>query len=533
MRRRRRLRNPLGTGARRTRPRRRRARVGRPRVRPRRDRHGATALGREAPASWALQDPDDWLEVLRNAVPAAVAAAGIDPADVVGIATDFTASTPLPVLADGTPLCSLAAVRAKAARLPEAVASPRGAGAGRPDHRARGGAARAVAGQVRRPDLVRVGVREGAPAARGGSRDLRRNRPLDRGRRLDRVAALRRRDPQCVHRRLQGHLPGRRATRPRSTSGRSTRASRASSAQKLEHPLSPLGGRAGGLTAEAAAWTGLPEGIAVAVGNVDAHVTAPAAQAIEPGHMLAVMGTSTCHVMNGDRLAEVPGMCGVVDGGITPGLFGYEAGQSGVGDIFGWFVERRCRPSYHAEAERRGIDVHRHLSELASAQAVGQHGSGRARLAQRQPLGPRRPRAQRCARRHDAEHPPRGHLSRADRGDCVRHPEDRRQLRGVRRAGARAHRRRRAGEEPSGHADLLRRPPPAAARHRVGGRACARLGHARGGGGRPSSEHRDRIGGDGKGASRRVPARPRRTPTPTTSCTSTTRRCTTTSAAAR
>ena len=110
------------------------------------------------------------------------------------------------------------------------------------------------------------------------------------------------------------------------------------------------------------------------MGNVDAHVTAPAARAIEPGHMLAVMGTSTCHVMNGDRLAEVPGMCGVVDGGITPGLLGYEAGQSGVGDIFGWFVEQQVPPAYHVEAERRGVDIHRYLSELASAQDVGQHG---------------------------------------------------------------------------------------------------------------------------------------------------------------
>ena len=57
--------------------------------------------------------------------------------------------------------------------------------------------------------------------------------------------------------------------------------------------------RAGGLTAQAAAWTGLPEGIAVAVGNVDAHVTAAAAQALEPGRLVAIMGTSTCHVVNG------------------------------------------------------------------------------------------------------------------------------------------------------------------------------------------------------------------------------------------
>jgi L-ribulokinase len=63
--------------------------------------------GEKLPSSWALQDPDDWLDVLRNAVPAALRAAGVDPAHVAGIATDFTASTPLPVLANGTPLCCL------------------------------------------------------------------------------------------------------------------------------------------------------------------------------------------------------------------------------------------------------------------------------------------------------------------------------------------------------------------------------------------------------------------------------------------
>ena len=57
------------------------------------------------PPDWALQDPEDYLDVLRDAVPAAVSAAGIDPASVIGIATDFTASTPMPVLRDGTPLC--------------------------------------------------------------------------------------------------------------------------------------------------------------------------------------------------------------------------------------------------------------------------------------------------------------------------------------------------------------------------------------------------------------------------------------------
>jgi L-ribulokinase len=90
-------------------------------------------------------------------------------------------------------------------------------------------------------------------------------------------------------------------------------------------------------------------------------VTAPAAQAIAPGQMVAIMGTSTCHVMNHDALVEVPGMCGVVHGGITPGLWGYEAGQSGVGDIFGWF------------AGQVGGD-HAELSRAAAAEPAGAHG---------------------------------------------------------------------------------------------------------------------------------------------------------------
>jgi L-ribulokinase len=78
--------------------------------------------------------------------------------------------------------------------------------------------------------------------------------------------------------------------------------------------------------------------------------------------------------MNHDALAEVPGMCGVVRGGIVPGLWGYEAGQSGVGDIFGWFAETSVPPVYHDQARARGIDVHAYLSELAGAQRVGEHG---------------------------------------------------------------------------------------------------------------------------------------------------------------
>ena len=90
--------------------------------------------------------------------------------------------------------------------------------------------------------------------------------------------------------------------------------------------------------------------------------------------MLAIMGTSTCHVMNYDRLVEVPGMCGVVDGGIVDGSFGYEAGQSGVGDIFAWYVENQVPARYFDAAASAGSPIHQYLTDLAFAEAPGAHG---------------------------------------------------------------------------------------------------------------------------------------------------------------
>jgi len=87
-----------------------------------------------------------------------------------------------------------------------------------------------------------------------------------------------------------------------------------------------------------------------------------------------IMGTSTCHVMNGDTLAEVPGMCGVVQGGITAGKWGYEAGQSGVGDIFAWYATNGVPAEYHEQARERGVDVHTLLTELGFAAPVAAHG---------------------------------------------------------------------------------------------------------------------------------------------------------------
>jgi L-ribulokinase len=143
---------------------------------------------------------------------------------------------------------------------------------------------------------------------------------------------------------------------------------------RLGQQLQPLGAPAGVLSEQAAAWTGLRPGTVVAIGNVDAHVSAPAVCATEPGQMLAVIGTSTCHVMVGERLADVPGICGVVDGGIIAGRWGYEAGQSGVGDIFAWWIDNNVPDAYIEEAHRRELSVHQYLTNLTADQPVGAHG---------------------------------------------------------------------------------------------------------------------------------------------------------------
>jgi L-ribulokinase len=143
---------------------------------------------------------------------------------------------------------------------------------------------------------------------------------------------------------------------------------------KLNCPITPLGQKAGNLCKEASELTGLKEGIAVAVANVDAHVTVPALGINSTNKMLAIMGTSTCHMLMGNEEKTVPGMCGVVADGILPGFYGYEAGQSCCGDHFAWFVDNFTPYEYKKEADERGISPMKLMVEKASALKVGESG---------------------------------------------------------------------------------------------------------------------------------------------------------------
>ncbi|MGK5674595.1 ribulokinase [Micromonospora sp. URMC 106] len=331
-------------------------------------RHGVieSALpegGPALPPDWALQDPEDYRAVLRHAVPAALAAAGVAPSQVIGIGTDFTACTVLPTLADGTPLCEIPELRHR----PHAWVKLWKHHAAQP-HADR---INALAHERREPWISRYGGKVSAEWQFAKGLQILEEDP-ETYRRADRFIEA----ADWIVWQLCGTetrnvcTAGYKGLRQdgRYPSGEYLSAldpGFADFVTKLDGPLLPLGDRAGNLSSQAAAWTGLPEGIAVAVGNVDAHVTAAAAQALNPGRLVAIMGTSTCHVLNGTHRADVPGMCGVVDGGISPGAWGYEAGQSGVGDIFGWLV---------THAAPAGLDTHEQLTELAAAQPVGAHG---------------------------------------------------------------------------------------------------------------------------------------------------------------
>jgi len=144
--------------------------------------------------------------------------------------------------------------------------------------------------------------------------------------------------------------------------------------EKLSRNLLPLGEKAGGISKYAAELTGLVEGTAVAAGNVDAHVTVAAVNMSRAGQMLMIIGTSTCHIMLGDSEKIVPGMCGVVEDGALPGFFGYEAGQSCVGDHFAWFMKNCVPVDYLNEAKAKGINIYKFLSDKAEALKVGESG---------------------------------------------------------------------------------------------------------------------------------------------------------------
>jgi L-ribulokinase len=300
---------------------------------------------------WALQDPGDYSRVFQETIPALLAETGIDPEQVVGIGIAFTACTMLPTLADGTPLCQLPELR----RNPHAWVKLWKHHAAQPE----ADLINQVAAERGEPWLQRYGGKISSEWFFAKSLQILREAPqvYVRADRLIEAA-------DWVVWQLTGV-----ETRSSCTAGYKAMWSKADGFpsndyfaaldpsfagvvdEKLSRQIMPLGDRAGLLDERAAGWTGLRAGTPVAVANVDAHASAPAVGVTEPGAFVMIMGTSTCHILLGDRPAVVEGMCGMVEDGVAPGLVGFEAGQSAVGDIFAWFAETAMTPHEILELE--------------------------------------------------------------------------------------------------------------------------------------------------------------------------------------
>lgn len=143
---------------------------------------------------------------------------------------------------------------------------------------------------------------------------------------------------------------------------------------KLRGDILPIGEKAGELVENMAIKMGLKPGIPVAVGMIDAHAAVPAVGAVKTGQLVMAMGTSTCHMYLSDKEKVVKGISGVVKDGIVPGLYGYEAGQAAVGDIFGWFIDSFVAESLMKQAKAENITSHSLLEGKAAALIPGQSG---------------------------------------------------------------------------------------------------------------------------------------------------------------
>jgi len=144
--------------------------------------------------------------------------------------------------------------------------------------------------------------------------------------------------------------------------------------EKVGTEFYPLGTRAGGLTAYWAGAMGLREGTPVSVGVADGHVAIPATTVTKPGSLSMVMGTSFVQMLMGTERRIVEGICGVVEDGIVPGFWGYEAGQYAGGDMFAWFFDHAVPASLKSQARKLNLPFTALLDKRAGALRPGESG---------------------------------------------------------------------------------------------------------------------------------------------------------------
>ena len=334
----------------------------------------ALPSGKKLGNDWALQHPQDYLDVLYNTIPAVMKESKISPDDIIGIGLDFTACTILPCKKDGTPLCFLEkykdephayvklwkhhAAQKYATRLNE-IATERGENW----LKNYGGK---VSSEWAIPKIWQV-LDENPEIYNEADTFIEAADWI-----VWQLTGKENRNACCAGYKEMWNsgtgYPSKDFFRALDTRLENV------VEEKLGKVISPMGDCAGHLTSDMATKLGLTEKTAVAVAIIDAHVFVPAVGIDGPGKMLAIMGTSTCHMLLSDTEKQVPGMCGVVKDGIMPGFYGYEAGQACVGDHFAWFIDNCLPKSYYDEAEKLGMNIHKYLRSKAEKYRPGESG---------------------------------------------------------------------------------------------------------------------------------------------------------------
>ena len=327
------------------------------------------------PESWALQDPRDYLESLEIAVTRAVKAAGIDVKDVVGLGIDFTASTTLPVLGDGTPVCFL----------PEYERNPHAYVKLWKHHGA----------QKQANEMTRIAVEreEKWLPVYGGKVNSEWSFPklwqlLEEAPDIyDLMDEWMEACDWMVYMLTGNRTHGAGFAGYKSLyiagAGYPSEEFFAALDERMRHvirdkqpsPLLAIGEASGTLTAEMARKLGLHMGVVVTSSNCDGHVCAPAVNVTREGQMMMIIGTSTgMHVLGAGEILDIPGMCGGVRDGMIPGLISYEMGQSCVGDLFAWFSNNCVPESYQQVAREKGMHIQQYLTLLAEQLKPGENG---------------------------------------------------------------------------------------------------------------------------------------------------------------
>jgi len=326
------------------------------------------------PLNYALQNPKDYLDVLKYAIPKILKKSGISPDNIIGIGVDFTSCTILPIDKQGTPLC----MKDKWKNDPHSWVKLWKHHAAEPY----ANQLKDVALQRKEGFILRYGgkissewmlpkiwqILEESPEIYEST-----DRFMEAGDWIILQLTGRERRSACNagYKAIWGKKEG--YPSPDFFAALHPRLKNVVE-EKLSKDIYPTGLKAGGLTSEMAELTGLREGTPVAIGIIDAHSAVPAATVTGAGKMVLIMGTSTCHMFLSREQKLIPGIPGVVEDGILPGYFGYEAGQAAVGDMFDWFVSHYVPTSYEKEAQKKGVNIYRLLEEKAGKLKPGENG---------------------------------------------------------------------------------------------------------------------------------------------------------------